>query len=201
MAVEEEALEALWALGVRDSKLVPRGRRRALVRAMVQAGARGRVVVIPASRVDQENLTLLELEAMALLLRALGPAWAVVDAPVGPRAAGRFRSALATASGLELERIAVFPRADRTHPAAAAASLLAKVVRDSYILLLRRAYGDFGWGYPGEAKVRAFLATWFSAHGALPPICRSRWRSVQNLLALPLLEKVAARDGSGENGG
>lgn len=201
VAVEEDNLSSLWELGVRDSKLVPRSRRLELVRAVARSGARGRAVVIPAGRIDGENLTSLELEAAALLVRALAPSRAVVDAPVAPRAVRRFRDALAALSGLDPERIAAFPRADRTHPAAAAASLLAKVVRDGYVLHLQRVYGDFGWGYPGEAKVRAFLGGWMANQRSLPPICRTRWRSVQALLAPSLLERVAGGSEPGENGG
>ncbi len=201
VAVEEGDLGSLWDLGVRDSKLVPRARRTELVRAVARAGARGRAVVIPAGRIDRENLTALELEAAALLIRALAPSRAVVDAPVAPRAIGQFREALGALSGLDPKRIAAFPRADRTHPAAAAASLLAKVVRDGYVLHLGRAYGDFGWGYPGEPKVRAFLEGWMARQGSLPPICRTRWRSVQVLLAPSLLERVAGGSEPGENGG
>lgn len=201
VAVDEGDLGALWDLGVRDSKLVPRERRPELVRAVACAGARGRAVVVPAGRIDEESLTELELQAAALLIRALAPDRVVVDAPVAPRAIGRFRDALAALSRLDPERIAAFPHADRTDPAAAAASLLAKVVRDGYVLHLRRTYGDFGWGYPGEPKVRAFLEGWMARHGSLPPICRRRWRSVQALLAPSLLERVAGGSEPGENGG
>ncbi len=188
VCLEEGELARLSELGVRDSKTVPRGRRRTLVRAIARSGARGRVVVVPAGTVDRENLTSLEREAVLVLIRDLDPRRVVVDTPVGPPAIRGFRDSLASRSGIPRDAIAVVPRADRDHPAVAAASLLAKVVRDAYVVSLRHEYGDFGWGYPGEAKVQALLAAWCAEGGALPPICRTRWRCVQDLLSRHLLD-------------
>lgn len=181
--VAEDRLPDLWALGARDSKLVPRERRGTVVRAIAGSGARGKVVVLPASTVDQENLTSLERDAVLRIASALSPDRIVVDAPVGPRAIPRFRDSLSARLGLPCEAIAVVPKADRDHPAVAAASLLAKVVRDGYVLALRRLFGDFGWGYPSEGRVREYLASWHAAHGTLPPICRIRWGCVRDLLS------------------
>jgi len=184
--VAEEDLPRLWELGARDSKVVPRARRRAVVRALAAVVARGRVVVIPASVVDGDSLTSLELAAAASLVDRLGPGRVVVDAPVAPLAVGRFVAALAARCASPPRAIDAFPKADRDHPAVAAASLLAKVVRDGYVVALRQRFGDFGWGYPGEPKVRQYLASWWAGEGTLPPICRTRWRSIQDLLSPPL---------------
>lgn len=186
--VAERDVAGLRKLGVRDSKAVPRGQRRALVRAVARLGARGRVVVVPAPVIDGENLTSLEREAFLKVMATLSPARVVVDTPVGPQSIPQFRDSLAFRSGLPREAIIVRPKADRDHPAAAAASLLAKVVRDAYVVHLRRQFGDFGWGYPGEPKVKALLASWLAERGTLPSICRTRWRCVQDLLSPRVLE-------------
>lgn len=188
ICVEEDELTGLWELGARDSKTVPRGGRRCVVRAIARSGARGRVVVVPASEVDRGNLTSLERDAALTLIAALSPARVVVDTPVGPQAIPQFKASLSSRSGLSGDAITVVPRADRDHPAVGAASLLAKVVRDAYVVSLHRQYGDFGWGYPGEAKVRALLSAWFAERGSFPPICRTRWQCVQDLLSPRLLE-------------
>jgi ribonuclease HII len=183
--VDEERLPRLWELGARDSKSVPRARRRAAVRRVMSCGARARAVVVPASTVDADNLTSIELDAAVRLIEVFAPSRVVLDTPVAPVAIPRFVAALSARSGLAPEAIAVFPKADRDHPGVAAASLLAKVVRDGYVLALRRRFGDFGWGYPGEPKVREYLAGWASEHGAFPPICRTRWKCAQDLLSAP----------------
>ncbi len=187
--VEEAQLPQLWELGARDSKLVPRAQRQAVVRKVIGAGARARAIVIPASAVDRENLTSLELGAAARLIEALAPSQVVLDAPVAPAAIPGFVAALCRRSGFSPAAVAAFPKADRDHPAVAAASLLAKVVRDGYVVALRRQFGDFGWGYPGEPQVREYLAAWISERRTFPPICRTRWRCAQDLLFLPLPER------------
>lgn len=182
---EKEAL--LWQYGARDSKKLSRGKRRQILRSFREIGLRGRVVVIPPSAIDQASLTALELEAMASLIRFFQPTRVVLDPPVGPRALPHFLSALSRASGLTEEAFLAFPKADEKNAVVAAASILAKVVRDTHILLLHRKFGDFGWGYPGEPKVRDFLRDFVLQNNELPGICRKRWRSLR-FLAQPKLQ-------------
>lgn len=189
VVVGEDRLCELSALGARDSKAVPRARRGEIVRALARSGARGKAIVIPAPVVDDANLTALELGAAACLIRDLHPSRVVLDAPVAPLALPRFLLSLSLRSAFPPAELAAFPKADRDHPAVAAASLLAKVVRDGYVVALRRHFGDFGWGYPGEPKVQAYLEAWLAERGTLPPICRTRWRSVQALVAPELWER------------
>ncbi len=198
ICVAEEDLPGLWELGARDSKRVPRGKRCALVRAIARSGVRARAVVVPAAAVNQENLTSLERDAALRIASILSPDRIVMDTPVGPRAIPQFRDSLSVRSGLPPEGISVVPKADRDHPAVAAASLLAKVVRDGYVVALHRQFGDFGWGYPGEPKVQRYLASWLADAGTLPPICRTRWRCVQELLAPH--PRVAPQPNPRENG-
>lgn len=181
-------LPKLAALNVKESKSVARAKRARLVRELWAFGVRGRAVVIQPNRIDQENLTQLELRAIVELVRFFQPARVIGDPPVPPRAIPRFRQSLAKSTGFAEERILFSPKADVREPLVAAASLLAKVVRDGYVRALRQIYGDFGWGYPGEAKVQEFLAQYMRAHGELPPICRKRWSSVQKTFSLKLQE-------------
>ena len=180
--VPESQKEKLWSLGVRDSKAIARPRRKAILKRLFREGARGKVVVIPPEKIETQSLTALELSAMAQLMTDLHPDEVLLDAPVGPGALPHFLHALSRASGFPREKIQGFPKADQKDPVVAAASILAKVVRDSYVLFLRQTYGDFGWGYPGEPRVQEFLREWLARHGDLPPICRQRWRTVSRFL-------------------
>lgn len=180
--VPQSQREKLWSLGARDSKAVPRLRRKAILKKLWGEGVRGRALVISAVQIEAQSLTVLELSAMAELIRKFRPDEVVLDPPVGPRALPDFLGKLAQAAGFPAERIQAFPKADEKDPIVAAASLLAKVVRDSYVLFLHRAYGDFGWGYPGERKVQEFLREWFTRYRELPPICRKRWHTVSHFL-------------------
>ncbi len=181
------ATAPLRAAGARDSKAVPRARRRELVRALVPHVHACRVIVVPPAVIDGEGLTGIELKAIAELIERLQPDRVVLDAPVGPNAIPRFVSLLRRNTP-NPPPIEARPRADVSDPMVGAASLLAKVVRDAYMAVLQRAYGDIGWGYPGEPKVRAFLEGWLADHGHLPPVCRTRWGSLRPLITpmLPL---------------
>ncbi|MGB9862132.1 MAG: ribonuclease HII, partial [Candidatus Bipolaricaulaceae bacterium] len=180
VAIPAEKEGLLQEVGARDSKTISRRNRRRILRALWAEGARGRVAVIPPERIDEESLTVLELRAMAWLIRRSQPGRVVLDPPVGPRAIPQFLSALSAEAGFPRERLEAFPQADKKSPVVSAASILAKVVRDGYIQVLRRSFGDIGWGYPGEEKVQKFLRHWVEEHQDLPPICRRRWRSVQS---------------------
>ncbi len=189
-AIQKEQEESLWDQGVRDSKALPRSRRKTILQSAWEAGLRGWVVVIPPSLIDRENLTELELQAMASLIRRFRAEKAVVDAPVGPRAIPAFVAALSARSGLPPSAIEAFPKADAKRAIVAGASLLAKVVRDGYVQVLHAHFGDFGWGYPGETKVQEFLRAWWREYHELPEICRKRWRSVQVFLQPQLREAL-----------
>jgi ribonuclease HII len=180
--VSQSQGEKLWSLGARDSKAVARPRRKAILKKLWREGVRGKAVVIPPEKIETQSLTALELSAMAELIRKLGPDEVVLDPPVGPRALPKFLRDLAQAAGFPREKMRAFPKADQNDPVVAAASLLAKVVRDGYVSVLRRTYGDFGWGYPGEGKVQEFLRAWVKKNGDLPPICRRRWHTVSHFL-------------------
>lgn len=181
---------ALRAHGARDSKTVPRHRRRSVLRTLLQETEACWAVVIPPEEIDAGNLTTLEEEAITALITRLAPNEAILDAPVGPSALPRFLRRLRTTLDGRTE-LTAYPKADRSDPIVGAASLLAKVVRDGYIDALRPRYGDIGWGYPGEMRVRRFLEGWVATHGALPPICRTRWASNRTLAfpPLPLTER------------
>ncbi len=183
--VEEEALSRLRSLGVADSKTVPRKRRKKLLVELLPLASGGRVRVIPPEDIDTRNLTELELSAAAELIGILTPGHVVLDAPVSPRAIPSFRKRLAArlhSMGEKVPPLSIAPKADRDSPVVGLASILAKVTRDAYVVWLRKRFGDFGWGYPGERAVRKFLRDWWEAHGDLPPICRRRWATVNKVL-------------------
>ncbi len=187
--VHEAELPKLKGVGVRDSKALPRGRRPAVARAVARL-ARVRAVVISSAAIDRTNLTELEFQGAMKLIANLRPSLVVLDPPVGPRALPGFLDRLARCTGLPRTQVSSFPKADRDHPAVAAASVVAKVVRDGYIEALRSTYGFGGWGYPGEPAVEQFLVRWVRERGELPPICRKRWSTVLRLGKVGLWQDV-----------
>lgn len=80
-------------------------------------------------------------------------------------------------------RIPIISRhhADATYPVVSAASILAKVQRDSAIAELRQEYGDFGSGYPSDPKTEDFLLNWRREHGSYPEFARQSWKTLKRL--------------------
>lgn len=70
-------------------------------------------------------------------------------------------------------------KADQKYIAVAAASIIAKVLRDSYISHLRGIYGDFGSGYPSDPMTIKWVEDYFRSSNTLPPIVRKSWRTVK----------------------
>ncbi len=177
--LQEEHQQQLVALGVRDSKALPRGRRAALFPHIERIAQAVEALSLPAHALDG-NLTQLELEATARLIKRLKPDRVVIDAPVGPRALPAYREALRRLLPFACE-LTVENKADARYPVVAAASIVAKVRRDREILRLHRKYGDFGWGYPSEPKVQRFLREWYAKNGSFPDCVRARWATARRI--------------------
>jgi len=178
--LEEGREEELIALGVRDSKALPRGKRSELLPHIERLAQAVERVTIPACDLDG-NLTQIELRATVRIIQKLKPDRVILDAPVGPRAIPAYREALRELLSFPCELI-VENGADARYPAVAAASIVAKVCRDREILKLRARYGDFGWGYPSEPKVRRFLREWYAENGSFPEFVRTRWATAQRIV-------------------
>ena len=179
--IEGEDEPLLKQLGVRDSKALSR-RRRSELTPRISEIARVRTVIIPAERLEEkEDLNDTELRAMARLIAELKPDKIYLDVPAHPRGVERFRRRLKELVGPGPELFGE-NRAEQRWPVVAAASIVAKVKRDEEVSKLHKKYGDFGWGYPSERKVREFLERWYREHGDLPPCVRRRWKTVEKLL-------------------
>jgi len=75
--------------------------------------------------------------------------------------------------------------ADDTHRLAAAASIIAKVERDSRMATIGTEYkeiGPVGSGYPSDPTTRTFLATYLDQRGELPACARTSWSTCEDLL-------------------
>ena len=76
--------------------------------------------------------------------------------------------------------------ADDSYRLAAAASVVAKVERDSRMAAVATDYseiGPVGSGYPSDPTTRAFLADFVDRHGDLPACARRSWSTCEDVLA------------------
>lgn len=183
--VHEELLGELVAIGVKDSKKLSPKKRERLMGEVLRIAECHNVEVVTARQIDARrrvrNLNDIEATAMAKILDALKPDIAQVGSvDVVPN---RFRSMILSEMSLPVEIDSVHHAEDR-FPAVAAASIIAKVLRDEMVASLRKEYGDFGSGYPSDMKTRTFIRGWYEREGSLPPIVRMSWKTAKSLTGI-----------------
>jgi len=88
-----------------------------------------------------------------------------------------------TAGGVAID-VTAEHGADESNRLVGAASVVAKVERDSRIAALDEEYdGDIGSGYPSDQTTREFLADYVDRHGELPACARASWATCEDVLA------------------
>ncbi len=172
----------LRSLGAKDSKQLTPARREKLAGALREAATDHRLSVIPAKDIDHRDCSLndLEINHMALLIDELAPDTVYIDAIQSDCAA--FRDKLMSRLKHKVNIIAE-NKADVKFPVVSAASILAKVERDSAVERLRKEFGDIGSGYPSDPTTKRWLREWYSEHGSFPPVVRHTWATVKDLLS------------------
>ncbi|MCK5669844.1 ribonuclease HII, partial [Candidatus Bathyarchaeota archaeon] len=129
--------------------------------------------------VPLRRLNYLETMAMAWIIRELKPSEAHVDPcdVVSERVASQIKGVLPFDLVIRCE-----PKADAKYPATGAASILAKVLRDSRIAALRELHGDFNSGYPSDWKTQNFIRDYFSENTECPDFIRASWSTVRKYM-------------------
>jgi ribonuclease HII len=178
-------MDKLKNIGVRDSKeLSPQGRSR-LLNVLRSILTYMDYEVIEPETIDSyvylNALNKLEAEVAVKLigraLRIVNLDRVYIDSP-DPNAK-RYGDLIRRSVG-SVEVISM-NKADKLIPIVSAASIIAKVTRDSIIEELHREYGDFGSGYPSDPRTIGFLRNWVREHGDLPPIVRRSWSTIRRL--------------------
>ena len=181
VAMKEQNLPSLAALGVKDSKLLTAKKREMLYPEIVRLTEKHVVLKVPPYEIDRyvesqrklHKLNRLEAETMAQIVTTLEPDVAYVDAAdVWEK---RFGDHILEASTFKT-RIVSEHKADCNYPVVAAASIIAKVERDRAVAALRCIYGDFGTGYLTDPKTPLFLKEWLKTHIEYPPCVRKSWK-------------------------
>lgn len=73
--------------------------------------------------------------------------------------------------------------ADADNQLVGAASVVAKVARETHVECLEAEYGQIGSGYPADPRTRSFLADYVGEHGTLPACARESWATSADLRA------------------
>lgn len=146
----DDIAERLGALArfLRDSKTVPRARREDLATAIHAHALALEIVTITVEDINRHGIGWANREAFRRLIAALDADEYIVD--------GRLRP---PAPPDRITRVRCLVKADALIPAVAAASLVAKVHRDTMMATLHHTYPAYGWntnaGYGAAAHLAA----------------------------------------------
>lgn len=179
--------------GVADSKRLAAARRETLA-AEIRDCCAVAVAEIPVARIDdsETNMNDLTVAAQASALDEVLAQTRADDEMATSELAGyvdagdvdEARFGRRVADGVTTDvQVTAEHGADDEHALVAAASIVAKVARDSHVDELAAEYGDVGSGYPSDPTTREFLETFVREHGTLPDCARKSWQTSQDALA------------------
>ena len=183
ISVRRSRLDRLKEMGVRDSKLLTPQARARLADEIKRVADRYHVHTIDITEIDSnvllKGLNRLEAKAMAHVITHIKADEVFVDCcDTNP---DRYRDHIA--SHLEKSpRIHSMHHADRINVAVSAASILAKVARDSEIQKLRKKHHNIGSGYPSDEKTMLFIRNWVARKKCAPVFARKSWKPMRLLL-------------------
>ncbi len=177
--LDEKKLDALARLGVKDSKQLSPKKREALAVKIKKLADRYFILEVSPSQIDELRKIMTMNEIMVAcyvrVLQELKPDRAFVDA--ADVNAERFGENIKKKYAREIE-ITSEHKADEKYPIVSAASILAKVQRDTLVKKLEEKIGvEIGSGYPSDPKTISFLEKWIQKHGSLPDFARSSWET------------------------
>ena len=184
IAIRTENLQFLTELGVKDSKLLTAKKREELYPEIMKLTQNHLIIRVPPAQIDKfvlssrvlHKLNRLEAQTMAKIIEALKPDEAYVDA--ADVLADRFGYHISECLKCKTKIISQH-KADRTFPVVSAASIIAKVERDSEISKLRLKHGDFGSGYLTDEKTMVFLKRLLDGKDGFPSFVRKSWKPAQ----------------------
>ena len=170
--------------GVGDSKDIKPERRERLAGEIRESADAVGVAEVPVERIDADetdmNTLTVDAQAGALSSVARDGLSGTVDA--GDTDAARFGRRVANAVDADVT-VTAEHGADETDSLVGAASIIAKVARDTHVTELAAEYGEVGSGYPSDPTTRAFLADYVDQHGELPGCARRSWSTCDDVLA------------------
>jgi ribonuclease HII len=165
-------------VGVKDSKLLSPEKREMFYEQLKELPHSIRIVDVGQidAAVKENNLNWLEAEHTAVMINELQPKKAIIDCP--SRNLQAYKEFIEQrCPGVDIH---VQFKADMEHPVVAAASILAKVMRDRIVKELHKAAEfDFGSGYLTDPKTQDFMQNYFDKDFAG---YRKSWKPYQKLV-------------------
>jgi ribonuclease HII len=200
ISVDESRVPELEEIGVKDSKLLTPQKRRQLFRKIKKIVVGMYYEKIEPSEIDKVvfkgqklfRLNYLEAQMMSSVLHKLKFDMAYVDCCDTNQARfGQLISDLISERDGKsftvgeknplVERIKSEHHADRNYPVVSAASIVAKVTRDSFVKRLHKKHGMFGSGYPSDPNTMSYLRGFYESSKSFPSITRLSWLTIRRM--------------------
>jgi len=184
LLLDENKLEKIAHLGVKDSKKLMPKKREALSVEIKKLADRFFILEVSPGQIDalRKVMTMNEIMVASYVkvLEELRPDTAFVDA--ADVIEKRFGDNIKKKYSFDLN-ITSEHNADEKYPIVSAASILAKVRRDELVMNIQKTAGfEIGSGYPSDKKTITFLENWVMEHGSLPDFARSSWETSKNII-------------------
>lgn len=182
VVVDEKNLSKLEALGVKDSKKLTPERRKKLFNEIIALLDDYVIIELGPEQIDGRDGTMNEFEVENFIkaLNSLKVKPDIVYIDAADVKEERFGEIIGRRLNFSPKIIAEH-KADAKYLPVSAASILAKVTRDSAIEKLKEQYGEIGSGYPSDPRTRKFLEDYYKEHGEFPPIVRRSWKTLKKI--------------------
>ncbi len=202
VVINKKDLSKLKRMGVRDSKLLTRKKRDELFDKIKEKVEAFEIIIIEPSEIDDAlksdnlNLNWLEAQKSAEIIKKLKPDEIIVDSPSNNCGAySSYLEKLLEPGSWDIahnkdrrgSHLICTHKADLKYVQVAAASILAKVVRDREIDKIKKRYGDCGPGYMSNPITQKFLEENWEKH---PEIFRKSWVSYKNHEKMKFQKKI-----------
>ena len=177
--LEESKVESVLK-DAKDSKLVPQKKREELYKKFIKA-VEYKIIIIEPSEIDAAlmsdslNLNWLEAHKTADIINELNPDEAHIDSP-SPNAS-RYKDYIRNLLKNKDVKLLVGHKMESKSKLVAAASILAKTIREREMDEIKKKYGNTGPGYMSNAITQKFLKENWEKH---PEIFRKTWVSWKN---------------------
>ncbi|MFB6245122.1 MAG: ribonuclease HII [Candidatus Nanohaloarchaea archaeon] len=184
--IEEERLEDLEEIGVKDSKKLSDVKRDAMAEKVREAGE---VILreVKASELndlmDVMTINEVELQAFVDVIESSDADRIYVDLPEpdGERFISKLKDGLP--ERFRDREFVAEHGADDEYPTVSAASIVAKTNRERHVEELKRKYGyDIKSGYPHDQEAVDFIRKYLKEHGELPPEARTHWSTTERVV-------------------
>lgn len=180
--IEKGTEKELKKLGVKDSKILTPKQRECMFSEIKKVVKDYKVLKVSTKEIDnaisseESNLNWLEADKFIEIVNSLKPDIAYIDCPSNNTAA--YKEYIQERIKSKKTKLVVEHKADQKYVVVSAASVIAKVTRDTEIEKIKKKYNiEFGSGYPSDPFTKQFLEKNYNKY----PIFRKSWVSWKNI--------------------